>query len=329
LTPAAPRLVATLRTAGTTGGGGDDAAGVAAAPAARAVEPRWRLRLPRGRTLDLGPRPLVMGVLNLTPDSFSDGGLHLDRERALDRAREMLAEGAAVLDLGAESTRPAGRAYGAGAAAVSADEELRRLLPVLETLRAETDAVLSVDTRKGAVGRAALAAGADLLNDVAALADPELAAAAAAAGCPVVLMHSRGDIADMQRLATYGDVVADVAAELGAALARAEKAGVDRDQVILDPGIGFAKNGRHNLALLARLPELAGLGRPLLVGASRKSFIGELTGAPPAGRLAGSLAAVAWAARHGAAMVRVHDVAATVQFLAVDTAIAAAGEGPP
>jgi dihydropteroate synthase len=276
-----------------------------------------------------------MGVLNLTPDSFSDGGRfwaggaggagHVDPEPALAQARAMLAAGAELLDLGAESTRPAGRTYGAGAAAVDAEEELSRLLPVLERLRAETDAVLSVDTRKGAVARAALAAGADLINDVSALGDPELAAAVAAAGCPVVLMHSRGATADMHLHARYDDVVGEVRAELAAALDRAAAAGIDRGQVLLDPGIGFAKTRAHNLALLRRLDALHELGRPLLVGASRKSFIGELTTAPPDERLAGSLAAVGWAARHGAAIVRVHDVEATVQFLAVDAAIASAG----
>ncbi|HEV8628773.1 MAG TPA: dihydropteroate synthase [Thermoanaerobaculia bacterium] len=266
-----------------------------------------------------------MGVLNLTPDSFSDGGRFTDVEEALAAARAMLAAGATLLDLGAESTRPAGKTYGAGAAWVPVDEELRRLLPTLERLRAETDAVLSVDTRKGAVARAALAAGADLVNDVAALADPELAAAVAAAGCPVVLMHSRGELDDMHLHARYDDVTREVRDELAAVLERAVAAGVDREQIVLDPGIGFAKTRQHNLSLLRHLDRLGELGRPLLVGASRKSFIGELTGAPPAGRLAGSLAAVAWAARHGAAIVRVHDVADTVDFLKVYDAI----ERPP
>jgi dihydropteroate synthase len=199
---------------------------------------------------------------------------------------------------------------------------------VLERLRAETDRPLSVDTRKGAVARAALAAGADLVNDVSALGDPEMAVAVAAAGCPLVLMHSRGDLADMQRHARYLDVAGEVREELAAVLARATASGLDPTQTILDPGIGFAKAGRQNLELLARLDALAPLGRPLLVGASRKSFIGELTGAPPGERLAGSLAAVAWAAWHGAAVVRVHDVAATAQFLAVFEAIGRAAGTP-
>ncbi|HEV8629774.1 MAG TPA: dihydropteroate synthase [Thermoanaerobaculia bacterium] len=296
----------------------------AAPPAPLAPAPvaaSWSLRLPRGRTLELGGTPRVMGVLNLTPDSFSDGGLCSDPQRALERARTLLAEGAEMLDLGAESTRPAGRTYGAGAEPVPAAEELRRLLPVLERLRAETDAVLSVDTRKGEVARGALAAGADLINDVTALGDPALAAAVAAAGCPVVLMHNRGDGGTARPQARYGDVVAEVRDELAAALGRAAAAGIGHTQTLLDPGIGFAKGGRDNLLLLRHLDDLRALGRPLLVGASRKSFIGDLTGAPPAARLAGSLAAVAWAARQGAAVVRVHDVAATVQFLAVHAAI--------
>jgi dihydropteroate synthase len=240
----------------------------------------------------------------------------------------LLADGADLFDLGAESTRPGGGVYGAGAEPVPAAEELRRLLPVLERLRAATDAPLSVDTRKGVVARAALAAGADLVNDVSALADPALAAAVAAAGCPLVVMHSRGDLGAMQRDLAYGDLLGEVRAGLAAALARAAAAGVDPDQVLVDPGIGYGKGYAHNLALLARLEELAGLGRPILVGASRKAFIGHLTGAPAAARGPGSLAAVARAAAGGAAVVRVHDVGATVQFLAVWRALAAAEVGP-
>lgn len=276
----------------------------------------WTLRLPGGRVLELGGRPRVMGILNLTPDSFSDGGLWSDPGRAVEHALAMAAEGADLLDLGAESTRPGGGAYGGGAAPVDAEEEWRRLAPVLAALRPRLDLPLSVDTRKGEVARRALAEGADLVNDVTALADPAAARAVAAADCPVVLMHSRGDTATMQRHATYGDVVAEVREELAAALERARAHGVDVEQTVLDPGIGFAKDGDHNLALLARLDELAALGRPLLVGASRKAFLGRLAGgAPPAERLGGSVAAALWSAARGAAIVRVHDVAATRQAL--------------
>jgi dihydropteroate synthase len=272
-----------------------------------------------------------VGVLNLTPDSFSDGGRWVEPDRAAAHGLAMLARGADVVDLGAESTRPGGGVYGAGAAAVPADEEWRRLAPVVARLRRATDAPLSVDTRKGEVARRALAAGADLVNDVGAGGDPDLLAAVAAAGCPLVLMHSRGPLATMQRDVRYDDLLAEVRDELGAAVERAVAAGIDRDQLVVDPGIGFAKSARGNLALLARLDTLAALGRPILVGASRKSFIGQLTGAPPGERLPGSLAAAAWAAAGGAALVRVHDVAETAQFLRVWEAIADAGRAahPP
>ena len=290
----------------------------------------WTLRLPRGRSLELGGRPRVMGVLNLTPDSFSDGGAWSDPERAVEHGLRMLAEGADLLDLGAESTRPGGGVYGQGASEVAAGEELARLLPVLVPLRRATDAPLSVDTRKAEVARQALDAGADLINDVSALGDPGLGRAVAAAGCPLVLMHSRGELPTMQRGIHFRDLLAEVASELEQTIGRAVAAGVAREQLILDPGIGFGKTGEQNLALLRRLGELARLGRPLLVGASRKSFIArtlERAGRPAAGpreRLGGSLAAAAWAAAVPAALVRVHDVAETVQLLTVWQAIAEA-----
>ncbi len=278
---------------------------------------RWVLRLPRERRLVLAGRPRVMGVLNITPDSFSDGGRWLDRDRALARALEMAELGAELLDLGAESTRPGGGVYGAGADSVALGEELDRLLPVLEALRPLTDLPISVDTRKGAVAEAALAAGADLVNDISGLSDPALGEAAARAGCPLVLMHSRGELRDMQRRIVYGDLLGEVAAELEEAVRRAEAAGVERRQIILDPGIGFGKKARHNVELIGRLDRLAKLGRPLLLGASRKSFIADLTGAEVGDRLPGSLAAVGWAMLARAAIVRVHDVAQTVQFMKV------------
>ena len=268
-----------------------------------------------------------MGVLNLTPDSFSDGGLWNDPARAVDHALRMLEEGADLIDLGAESTRPGGGVYGAGADPVPPAEEAARLLPVLEAVRRATGAPLSVDTRKGEVARRVLDAGADLINDISALADPALGEAVAAAGCPLVLMHSRGELGSMQRGIHFDDLLEEVRNELAEAMARAAESGVGEEQLVLDPGIGFGKTAEQNLDLLARLHELEPLGRPLLVGASRKSFIGrvlEAEGRPmpgPQERLPGSLAAVAWAAARSAAVVRVHDVAETVQFLAVWQAI--------
>ncbi len=286
------------------------------------------LELPRGRLLRLGDGPLVMGVLNITPDSFSDGGRFLEAGRAIEHGRRLLAAGADLLDLGAESTRPGGGVYGDGAETVPADEELRRLLPVLEALRAETDAPLSVDTRKGEVARAALAAGADVVNDISLLSDVSLAAAAAEAGCPLILMHSRGELRTMQLRARYRDLVGEVRRELADAVERAVAAGVRRRQILVDPGIGFGKTAGQNLALLRHLQALGELGLPLVVGASRKSFIAKVAGeAPPGERLGGSLAAVAWAADSGVAMVRVHDVEQTVQFLRVWRGIGAAREG--
>ena len=319
----------------------------------------WTLRLPGGRRLDLCarpggparplPTPLLMGVVNVTPDSFSDGGRWLDPGRAVEHGLRLLQEGADLLDLGAESTRPGGGVYGDGARTVPAEEEWQRLAPVLQGLRRATAAPLSVDTRKGDVARRALDAGADLINDVGAPADPEVGRAAAAAGCPVVLMHSRGELATMQRGIRFADLLGEVRAELAAALARAEALGVDPGQTVLDPGLGFGKTAEQNLLLLRRLDALAGLGRPLLVGASRKSFLAIAAQAghlvrgpadasaglpiiPPDRRLPGSLAAAAWAAAGGAALLRVHDVAETLQFLAAWAAIAGAdlpaAEGP-
>ncbi len=261
-----------------------------------------------------------MGVLNLTPDSFSDGGMWNTVSRAVERAHKMLDEGADLIDLGAESTRPGGGVYGEGAREVPADEEIDRLLPVLETLRAETEAPISVDTRKALVAQAALEAGADLINDVSALADPAMAPLLATASCPVVLMHSRGSLAAMQKNIRFDDVAGEVRNELLQAMERGERAGIDRSRIVIDPGIGFGKTVEQNLEILRRVDTLARLG-PVLVGASRKSFIGVISGAKAPARLAGSLAAVGWAARGGAAIVRVHDVAETVQFLEVWRAI--------
>ncbi len=278
-----------------------------------------------GARLFEGPGPFLMGVVNVTPDSFSDGGRFADADAAAAQARRLGEEGADLVDLGGESTRP-------GAPPVPVAEELRRVIPVIERLRAGGFALpISVDTSKPEVARAALDAGADLVNDVQGLAAPELAALVAARGVPVVLMHMRGTPADMTSRAVYADVVEDVAAELEQALARAERAGVRRDRVVLDPGVGFAKTAEQSLALLAGLGRLRRLGCPLLVGPSRKSFIGKLTGAEVADRLPGTLAAVAACVLAGAELVRVHDVAAARQAARVAAAIreaARAGSAP-
>lgn len=292
-------------------------------------QPReWTLDLPGGRSLTLrAGEPAVMGVLNLTPDSFSDGGLWLNgedpesRDRAVRRALEMVEEGARILDLGAESTRPGGGVYGEGAREVPPEEEIDRLLPVLERLRRKTDAVISVDTRKAEVARAALGAGADLINDVSALGDPAMGSVVAEAACPVILMHSRGEISTMQREIHFSRLLDEVRDELAAAVERAEAAGVARERIIVDPGLGFGKTAPQNLALLGAVPHLATLDLPVLIGASRKSFLGVLTGAPPTERLPGSLAAAGRAAEGGAAILRVHDVAETVAFLGVWRAV--------
>lgn len=265
----------------------------------------------RGVRFDLSARTLVMGVLNVTPDSFSDGGRYLDPDAAIARGRELLAEGADLLDLGAESTRP-------GAAAVPAAEQVRRLEPVVKALVAEPGAVLSVDTRSAEVAERALEWGAHVVNDVSALGDPGMAAVVAPSGAGLVLMHMRGTPATMQSDLRYDDVVAEVTAYLRRRLAAAEAAGIAAERVALDPGIGFGKSAEQSLRLLARTDDLAALGRPLLVGASRKSFLARLLGDAPADRrLEASLAAAALAAFLGARILRVHDVAATARVLKV------------
>ena len=265
------------------------------------------------RTIALD-RPRVMGILNVTPDSFSDGGQWLDAAAAVRHGLALVAEGADVLDIGGESTRP-------GATAVPPDEELRRVVPVIEALARQVQVAISVDTRSSVVARAALAAGASIVNDVSALGDPAMAAVVREAGAGVVLMHCRGTPADMQRAPHYTDVVVEVRAFLAERLAAAVGAGISREQVVVDPGIGFGKTTAHNLALLGALEKLAELS-PVLVGASRKRFIGEITGAPLEGRLAGSLTVAIWSLMRGAAILRVHDVAATAAAVRMAGALA-------
>lgn len=283
------------------------------------------MRLRIGARLFEGPGPFLMGVVNATPDSFSDGGRFLAAEAAVAQAERLAAEGADLLDLGGESTRP-------GSAPVAVEEELRRVVPVVERLRARGFRLpISLDTCKAEVARAGLAAGADLVNDVTGLRDPALARVVAEAGAPVVLMHLRGTPATMQAEARYQDLLGEVAAELRQALARAEAAGIPAERVILDPGIGFAKDTAQNVALLARVGELRALGRPLLVGPSRKRFVGELTGAPVEDRLPGTLAAVTACVLAGVEWLRVHDVAAARQAATVAAALRDArdaGSGP-
>jgi dihydropteroate synthase len=259
----------------------------------------------------------LMGIVNVTPDSFSDGGLFLDAESAVAHGRELAAEGADVLDIGGESTRP-------GAEAVSAQDELMRVEPVVSALAGDQGPGIpvSIDTSKLAVAEAALDAGAAIVNDVTALrADPDLASLCGDRGCEVVLMHMLGDPRTMQEDPTYDDVVADVKGFLSERIDFATSEGIDEARIWVDPGVGFGKTVDHNLELLRRLPELAELGRPIVVGSSRKSFIGKLTGAPVDQRLGGTIASSVLAYAGGARMLRVHDVGPMRQALTVAEAI--------
>jgi dihydropteroate synthase len=280
---------------------------------------KFRLRLP-SRRLVLGERTLIMGVLNVTPDSFSDGGLFLDPETAVARAIAMEASGADIIDIGGESTRP-------GSGGISADEELRRIIPVIEGLRGKIGIPISVDTSKSEVAEAAAAAGAEIVNDVTALRkDPRIAEVARRRKLPLTLMHMRGEPATMQKKPFARDVLRDVTQGLRQAVATARQAGVANSQIILDPGIGFGKSYAQNCELLARLPELARLGFPILVGTSRKSFIGgalKSESRTPSGneRIWGTAATVAASILQGAHIVRVHDVAEMAQVAQVSDAI--------
>lgn len=257
--------------------------------------------------------PKLMGVVNVTPDSFSDGGLFLDAEAAIERGEQLVRDGAAILDVGGESTRP-------GAEEVSAEEEMARVVPVIRGLA--DVATVSVDTSKLAVAEAALDAGASIVNDVTALRrDPEIGALCGERGVGLVLMHMQGDPRTMQESPTYDDVVDDVRDFLAERLAVAVAAGVDEELIWLDPGIGFGKALEHNLELLRRLGELRELGQPLVVGTSRKSFIGKVDGSDVGNRLGGTIASSVLAAAEGADVLRVHDVAETAQAVAMASAI--------
>ena len=256
-----------------------------------------------------------MGVLNVTPDSFSDGGLHLAPGQALQHARTMLEEGAAIIDIGGESTRP-------GAHPVGEHEELDRVLPVIEACVRELDCAISIDTAKPAVMRAACAAGAHLINDVGALQAGGALAVARDSGAAICLMHMQGEPRTMQSAPSYGDVAAEVGAFLRARIAACVEAGIARERLVIDPGFGFGKTLDHNLELLARLGELRSLQAPLLVGLSRKSMFKQLLGLDPDQRLHASLAAATLAVWQGAVIVRAHDVRATVEALSVAAAVA-------
>lgn len=250
-------------------------------------------------------RPYIVGILNVTPDSFSDGGRFLDLQRATEQGLRMAAEGADLIDIGGESTRP-------GAAPVSVQEELDRVIPVIEKLGRELGLPLSIDTSKSVVAREAVAAGAEFVNDVSGLTfDDEMAGVVAAAGAGLIVMHTRGRPEVMQRDTRYDDLFTEVAAGLTRSVAAAEAAGVARNRIAVDPGIGFGKDVAGNLELLRRTADLAGLGRPVMLGTSRKSFIGQVLGKDnPADRLAGGLATIALGYAGGARLFRVHDVAA-------------------
>ncbi|NEX15560.1 MAG: dihydropteroate synthase [Halochromatium sp.] len=266
------------------------------------------------RSLDL-TEPRVMGILNVTPDSFSDGGDFVSVARALEHAEAMVAEGAAIIDVGGESTRP-------GAEPVAEALEIERVVPVIEALAARISVPISIDTSKPGVMRAAASAGAGLINDIAALRAPEALAVAAETGLPVCLMHMQGQPRTMQQQPHYEDVVADVIRFLRSRITACEQVGIPRHRLLVDPGFGFGKRLAHNLSLLARLEQLTELRLPLVVGLSRKSMLGALTGREVRDRVAAGVAATSIALAHGAAIIRTHDVAAAVDAVRVFTAVA-------
>ena len=280
----------------------------------------WHIK---GRTLPIGDRTLIMGILNVTPDSFSDGGQFVSLDAALAHADQMISDGADIIDIGGESTRPGGEP-------VSVEQEIARVVPVIEALARRTDVPISVDTTKSEVARAALDAGAAIVNDISALRfDFYVADAVARAGAGLVLMHSRGTPATMHRLPPVADIMHEVAHSLSASINMAERRGVKPESIVIDPGVGFGKSQDQNLELLAKLDQLIAAfpGYPLLIGTSRKSFIGRIlanetgTPAPVEDRLHGTMATITTAILHGAHIVRVHDVKATVETIRVTDSI--------
>ena len=261
----------------------------------------------RGRTLTLGSRTHVMGILNVTPDSFSDGGCYLDVDQAVAHAELMVTEGATLIDIGGESSRP-------GASPVSIPEELARILPVIRAIGDTVDVLLSVDTYKAEVAQHALDAGAHLVNDITALhGDKAMASVVSEMEAGLILMHMKGTPRTMQQAPQYDDVVNEICNSLQKSIEVAESEGIAADRIIIDPGIGFGKTREHNLEILRHLSEFRGLHKPLLIGTSRKSFIGKILGLPVTERVEGTTATVCWAIAHGADIVRVHDVKANVR----------------
>jgi dihydropteroate synthase len=275
----------------------------------------------KGRRFELGPRTWLMGVVNVTPDSFSDGGLYLETDKAVARGLELAFEGADVIDVGGESTRP-------GSRPVPEDEELERVVPVIKALRRKTEALLSVDTTKAAVARAAVEAGADIVNDVSALrADPAMAGVVARSGAGLVLMHMQGTPLTMQEAPRYADLLGEIGAFLAERMGAAAAAGIPAERLIVDPGIGFGKTYEHNLELLRRQEVFQALGRPVLVGVSRKAFLGAILDLPATRRLEGTIAASVLAVERGAHILRVHDVGPVARAVRTAEAILGGGTG--
>ena len=269
----------------------------------------------RGKSLTFGKCTRIMGILNVTPDSFSDGGRYLDVDHAIAYAHQMVEDGADIIDIGGESSRP-------GALPVSIDEELARVLPVIEDLTNRTATLISIDTYKSVVARRALQAGAHIVNDITALGDVEMARVVAEMDAGLILMHMKGVPRTMQRSPVYHDLIDEVQTFLRQRVDKAQAEGVCPDQIVIDPGIGFGKTAEHNIEILRRLDAFRSLDKPILIGTSRKSFIGRLLNLPnPDDRLEGTAATVAWAIAHGADVVRVHDVKAMCQVAQMTDAI--------
>ncbi len=283
-------------------------------PNSTKVPPRYRINC-RGKIVELGPRALLTGILNMTPDSFADGGRYLSPDAALAHAEQMAEAGADIIDIGGESSRPAGP-YGAGAEPVSAKEEIRRTVPVIEKVAARLGLPISIDTTKADVARHAIEAGASIVNDISALRfDPKMAETVAEAGVPVVLMHMLGTPKTMQQNPTYGNLIGEIRAFFEERREAACKAGIAPEQIVFDPGLGFGKRYCHNFEILCRLHEFHALNCPLMVGPSRKKFVGP--NLPPGERLEGTLAALAFCVAGGAHILRVHDVAAALRAVRV------------